>query len=71
MNRDAKGAQFCRSRGFDGVDPYGYYGCSALGAYKFKCKNTHEANWSLCYRNGFVLDALVIVICSSQLDSGS
>jgi hypothetical protein len=53
MNRDAKGAQWCRDRGFDGVDPNGNSDCYWVGYYyyKFKCAHTHSRDWSPCYRN--------------------
>jgi hypothetical protein len=51
MNRDAKGAQWCRGQGFDGVDPWGYSACVWPISYKFKCAITHSRDWSPCYRD--------------------
>jgi len=54
LSRDAKGAQWCRDQGFDGVDPNGYVYCYLSWGYyyyKFKCAHTHSIDKSPCYRD--------------------
>jgi hypothetical protein len=58
LNRDAACAAYCRMKGFEGVQPYGYKECpkdlafySDITRYSYVCANTSRDNWSPCYRD--------------------